>query len=58
MMYIREDFERAIELMASKAINTSLLVSDYFDIREVDNVYPYIDNNMDTVMKVLIKISE
>lgn len=58
MMYVREDFERAIDLMAKKTINTSLLISDYFDIRKVDDVYPYIDNNMDTIMKVVIKISE
>ena len=58
MMYLREDFERAIELMASKAINTSSLISDYFDVRHVDDVYPYIDNNPETVMKVVIKIAE
>lgn len=58
MMYVREDFERAIELMASKAINTTLLVSDHFDIRQVEQVYPYIDSHADTVMKVVIKISE
>jgi len=58
MMYVREDFERAIELMSSKAINTSLLISDYFDMRKVDDVYPYIDNNPDTIMKVVIKIAD
>jgi len=58
MMYVREDFERAIALMASKAINTAPLVSDYFDIRKIDEVYPYIDSHPDTVMKVVIKISE
>ena len=58
MMYVREDFDRAIELMATKAINTTPLISDYFDVRQVDAVYPYIDNHPDTVMKVVIKISE
>jgi L-iditol 2-dehydrogenase len=58
MMYVREDFERAIDLMARKVINTSLLISDYFDIRQIDEVYPYIDNNTDTIMKVVIRISE
>ncbi len=58
MMYVREDFERAIELIASKAINTTPLVSDYFAIRQIGEVYPYIDSHPDTVMKVVIKISE
>ncbi|MBS1226853.1 MAG: alcohol dehydrogenase [Proteobacteria bacterium] len=58
MMYVREDFERAVELMASKAIDTAPLISDYFDIRKVDEVYPYIDSHPDTVMKVVIKVSE
>ena len=58
MMYVREDFERAIDLMARKAINTSLLISDHFDIRQIEDVYPYIDNNTETIMKVVVKISE
>ena len=58
MMYVREDFERAIDLMSRKAINTKSLISDYFDIRQIEEVYPYIDNNTENVMKVVIKISE
>ena len=58
MMYVREDFERAIDLMARKAISTSLLISDYFDIRQIEDVYPFIDNNTNSIMKVVIKISE
>ena len=41
-----------------KAINTKSLISDYFDIRKIEEVYPYIDNNTENVMKVVIKISE
>jgi len=58
MMYLREDFERAIDLMSRKVINSEPLISDYFDIRQIEEVYPYIDNNTDSVMKVLIKISD
>jgi L-iditol 2-dehydrogenase len=58
MMYIREDFERAIDLITRKAINTAPLISNYFDVRQLEDVYPYIDNNISDVMKVVIRISE
>ena len=58
MMYLREDFERAIELMTRKAIRTAPLISDYFDVRRMEEVYPYIDDNPDKVMKVIVKVSE
>ncbi len=57
MMYLREDFQRAIDLMTSKAINTAPLISDHFGIRQIEEVYPYIDNNPESVMKVVIDIS-
>ena len=53
-----EDFERAIELMTRKAIRTAPLISDYFDVRRMEEVYPYIDDNPDKVMKVIVKVSE
>lgn len=58
MMYLREDFERAIELMTRKAVRTAPLISDYFDIRRMEEVYPYIDAHPDKVMKVIVKVSE
>ena len=57
MMYLREDFQRAIDLMTSKAINTALLISDHFGIRQLEEVYPYIDNNPESVMKVVIDVT-
>jgi L-iditol 2-dehydrogenase len=56
MMYLREDFERAIDLMTRRAIKTEPLISDHFGIREIDRVYPYIDNHPEDVMKVIIRI--
>ena len=58
MMYLREDFERAIELMTHKAVRTAPLISDYFDVRQMEEVYPYIDAHPDKVMKVIVKVSE
>ncbi len=57
MMYLREDFQRAIDLMTSKAINTAPLISNHFGIRQLEEVYPYIDNNPESVMKVVIDVS-
>ncbi len=58
MMYLREDFERAIELISSAAVQTKPLISDHFSLSEVEHVYPYIDGNPEKVMKVVIRISE
>lgn len=58
MMYLREDFERAIDLMTRKAIDTAPLISDHFDIRRMEDVYPYIDDNPESVMKVVIDIGD
>ena len=58
MMYLREDFERAIDLMVSKKVRTAPLISDHFDIRQMEAVYPFIDNNLDQVMKVVVRIGE
>lgn len=58
MMYLREDFGRAIELMKNKAIRTAPLISDYFPIQRMAEVYPYIDAHPDKVMKVIVKVSE
>ncbi len=58
MMYVREDFERAIDLISRRKIKTDLLISDYFDMRKLKEIYPYIDNNAEKVMKVIVKISD
>ena len=58
MMYLREDFERAIDLMTRKAIDTAPLISDHFDMRRMEDVYPYIDDNPESVMKVVIDIGD
>lgn len=57
MMYVREDFEKAIQLIENKKIDLSPLVTNHFSIHEYSEAYEYIKNNPDTVMKVIIKIS-
>ena len=58
MMYLREDFQRAIDLMTSKAINTAPLISNHFAIHQLEAVYPYIDSNPESVMKVVIDVTD
>ena len=58
LMYVREDFEEAARLIAEEKINTKALITNYFDIKQFLEAYQYIDNNQDTVLKVLVKIGD
>jgi L-iditol 2-dehydrogenase len=58
MMYLREDFQRAIDLISRQAVMTAPLVTDHFDIRRMEEVYRYIDDNPEKVMKVVIDIGD
>jgi L-iditol 2-dehydrogenase len=58
MLYSREDFEKAIELIAQDKINTKDLITNYFDLKDYLEAYQFIDANAQTVMKVIIKVSE
>lgn len=58
MMYVRQDYEKAIGLIAAGQINTAALISDYFDIKQFKEAYEHIDHHMSDVMKVMITIGE
>jgi len=58
MMYRREDFLTAIQLLQEKKVRLSPLVSRHFPFREFAEAYRYIDANREEAMKVLIDISE
>jgi L-iditol 2-dehydrogenase len=58
MMYLREDFQRAIDLIAQGAVATAPLITDHFGIRRMEEVYRYIDDNPEKVMKVVIDIGD
>jgi L-iditol 2-dehydrogenase len=58
MMYVREDYEDAIELLSEGKLNTDLLISKYFNIREFEEAYKFIDDNVGDVMKVILKVGE
>lgn len=58
MMYVREDYQDAIRLLAEGKIYTEEIITDYFDIKQFKEAYEYIDNYADDVMKVMLKIED
>lgn len=57
MMYIREDFERAIRLVAQGKLHTQKLVINYFPVRDIRKAYQYVDEHFEDVMKVMLTFS-
>jgi L-iditol 2-dehydrogenase len=58
MMYIEEDFKDAINLLQENKIKTDGIITNYFDIRQFKEAYDYIDNHMDDVIKVMLKLED
>lgn len=56
MMYRREDFETAIELVEEKKVLLQPLMSRHFPLQKYWDAYRYIDANRETSMKVLIDV--
>jgi L-iditol 2-dehydrogenase len=54
LMYKKDDFQTAIELIGSKKINVSILVTDHFKFDEFPKAYEYIEAQKDKVMKVVV----
>lgn len=57
MMYRKEDFESAIQLVKEKKVLLQPLMSRHFKFEDFLQAYQYIDQNRETTMKVLIDIS-
>ena len=56
MMYVREDYRIAIELLAGGKIRTEKTITKVFSFDEYEAAFKYIDANSDSVMKVLISL--
>ncbi|PIE34044.1 alcohol dehydrogenase [candidate division KSB3 bacterium] len=54
MMYLRQDFEEAIRLVAQGNIHTKELITNHFPIRQIQEAYQYIDDHFADVMKVVL----
>lgn len=57
LMYKKEDFEKAIELINENKVNLDELISNKFKFEEYKQAYDYIDQCKDKIMKVLIEIN-
>lgn len=56
MMYLREDYKVAIELLASGKIITEKTISKVFSFDDYEKAFKYADANTDSTMKLLIKL--
>lgn len=57
MMYLRQDFERAIQHVAQGKLHTQELVTDYFPVHDIQKAYQYVDDHFEDVMKVMLTFS-
>ena len=57
LMYKREDYERAVELIASGQVVTGPLMSRHFAMDDYLDAYHFIDQQRDQTMKVFIDIA-
>jgi len=56
MMYIREDFRDAIDLLYSGRINTEKLISQRYDFEKYPDAFKFADANPMEVMKIIVKL--
>ena len=56
LMYKREDYVKAVELVASGAVQTDPLISKHFAMDDYLEAYRFIDQERDKTMKVFIDI--
>jgi len=56
MMYVREDYRIAIDLLAAGKIATEKTITREFSFAEYEEAFKYADANPDAIMKLLIKI--
>lgn len=58
MMYRREDYVTAIELVQSGKVKLRPLVSKSFPFKQFSDAYQYIEENRESTMKVIVNIQE
>ena len=56
LMYLHEDYETAIRLVAEGKVNLQALISKEYPLEQVSEAYKYIEQNRDTVQKVILNV--
>lgn len=57
MMYIREHYERAIQMLYQDRVYTEHFISKSFDLDHMQEAMDYIDQNPGEVMKVMVRVA-
>ena len=58
LMYMKEDWEKAVDLIYKGKIQTVPLISTRFNMKELQQAYKYIEQNPEKTFKVMIKVSQ
>jgi L-iditol 2-dehydrogenase len=58
LMYRREDYQRAVDLIADEKILTGLLDTGHFPLEDYTAAYEFIEQRSDRSMKVFIDVSD
>ena len=56
MMYVREEFQDAIAMLHEGRVNIEHVVTKEFPFSQVCDAFKYIDDNAQTVMKIVLKM--
>lgn len=56
LMYLHEDYETAIRLVAEGKVNLQALISKEYPLEQVSEAYKYIEQNRDAVQKVILNV--
>ena len=56
LMYLHEDYETAIRLVAEGKVNLKALISKEFPLEQAAQAYQYIEDNRDAVQKVILNV--
>ncbi len=56
LMYKKEDFLKAIDIIAKKQINIGILVTNTFGFDEFSDAYEFIEKQKDQAMKIIVQL--
>jgi L-iditol 2-dehydrogenase len=56
LMYVEKDFRLAMDMIHSKKINVTPLLSEHFSLKEIAAAYKYIESNKDKSMKIIVDV--
>lgn len=58
LMYQKQDYIKAIELINNGKVSLDSLISNHYDIKDYLAAYQYIEKQKDKVMKVIIDVNK